>query len=274
MIWADKEPLVYSSARPWADPNFVLPGLRRGEVGILAAAGATGKSYILQTMCMSIAAGVQIFGFLPVKKPLRTCMINFEDLNDDLCNRGNAILRAYPMLENASLQKNFFSVACPGETLGLIRQTQGESYADLVMKQKVALFCAGYDLLVLDPLSAVFEADENSQRDANMLMQILRQIAMEANVAIIVAHHVSKASMWQQRGNEAAAVRGAGAFIFAARCVMNLSRNDGDSVRLDWTKLNNHAPIPPVVLYRGRHGVLFQPQKMVAYDPALGECYA
>ena len=48
-----------------ADPlplDFVLPGLIRKSVGVLVAAGSTGKSFLAVEACMTIAAGKDIFG--------------------------------------------------------------------------------------------------------------------------------------------------------------------------------------------------------------------
>jgi RecA-family ATPase len=253
----------FNSGKAWIQPQFIIPGVRRGELAVLAAAGATGKSYLGQMMGMSVATGVSVFPFLPVVRPYRVLSLQFEDLPEDVENRGNAILRAYPALDVGSLE-NFFCSACPGESLDLVN-------AESVNSDVVASFISyarDYDLIILDPLTNLWnECDENDAQAAMRLMKVLRRVAVECSAAVLICHHVNKNSLWNKRSDEQSAVRGSGAFVNAPRCVMTMaavpkdeapnSGGDSSAVALAWPKLNNHPLIGPVNLYRGWRGVLF-----------------
>lgn len=247
----------FNSEKPWIQPDFILPGVRKGEIAVLAAAGASGKSYLSQILGMSVATGEQIFPFLPVKRPYKTLFLQFEDLPEDVENRGNAILRAYPDL-NCGALANFHAVAVPGESLDLVTGQETNPRAE----ESFTSYVADFDLIILDPLTNLWaECDENDAMSAMKLMKALRRIAVETNTAVLVCHHVNKNSMFNKRSDEASAVRGSGAFVNAPRCVMTLSapkdeKESGDTI-LSWPKLNNHPIIGPISLYRGWRGVLY-----------------
>lgn len=254
-------PVRFDINKTWTEPQFILPGVRRGELAVLAAAGATGKSYLSQMFCMSVATGVRVFPFLPVETPRRVLLVQMEDLAVDLENRGNAILRAYPRMAVGSLA-NLVAHAIPGESLSFVRTSDsGVPLEDTALVKMFCDVCVDYDLIVLDPLTNLWDAcDENDQRHAMLLMKALRKIAVQSDAAILVCHHVNKNSMFLGRSSEAAAVRGSGAIVNAPRCVMTLASTKEDAqadTLLSWPKLNNHALIAPVPLFRGWRGVLF-----------------
>lgn len=256
----------FNRFEPWKQPDFVIPGVRRGELAILAGAGASGKSYLSQMCAMSLSAGVQIFSFLPVEKPLKVLLLQFEDLREDLTNRGNAVLRAYPELDNKDLNDNFFAAALPGQCMDLVGVVDGAEAVNERAEVELKEFLQGYDLAILDPLTNIWAGcDENDQGVAMQLMMTLRRVAVHSNSAILVCHHVNKASMFLGKSNEAGAVRGSGAIVNAPRCVLTMSpvKDDSGNVKsretvLNWAKLNNHSPIEPQVLYRGYRGVLYE----------------
>lgn len=270
----------FNSSVDWKQPNFVLPGVRRGELAILAAAGASGKSYLSQMWAMSLSAGVQIFSFLPVEKPLKVLLLQFEDLAEDLTNRGNAVLRAYPLLETPALATNLFASALPGESLDLVDTTEtGTGAVNEQVEAELKNFLLGFDLAILDPLTNLWNCcNENDQSAASQLMKALRRVAVASNVAIMVCHHVSKASMFNGKTHEASSPRGSGVFVNSPRCVMTLSpvKDDAGNAKsretsLGWAKLNNHAPIEAQVLYRGYRGVLYEDHMAASLSISLGE---
>ena len=269
----------FNSQTPWKQPDFVLPGVRRGELAILAAAGASGKSYLSQMWAMSLSAGVQIFSFLPAEKPLKVLLLQFEDLTEDLTNRGNAVLRAYPELENRDLNDNFFAAALPGQCMDLVGVVDGAETVNERAEAELKDFLQGYDLAILDPLTNIWSGcDENNQGVAMQLMMTLRRVAVHSNSAILVCHHINKASMFLGKSNEAGAVRGSGAIVNSPRCVLTMSpvKNDFGNINsretsLNWVKLNNHSPIDPRVLYRGYRGVLYEDHMAAALSVSLGD---
>ncbi|NMA23755.1 MAG: AAA family ATPase [Spirochaetales bacterium] len=262
--------VLYNPEDKWTDHEHMLPGVRRGEIAVLAAAGASGKSYLSQIFGMAIASGEPVFSFLPKRsQPRSVVYFQFEDLWVDLYNRGNEILRAYPQMDISPTRMMFQSFAVPGMTLGLV----GEGGVDWDLEEKLKKLWRGKDLVILDPLTNIWSGcDENDQGAVMVLMNSLRRIARESKSAILICHHVNKGALLNKTTSEASAVRGSGAIVNSPRCVMTMATGQSSyETVITWVKLNNHAPISPVTLYRGHKGVLYEDSRQAERSRMAGK---
>lgn len=236
-----------------SEHNFIIPGLEKGDVGIVAAPGGTGKSFLLLEIAMSVALGVTLIPGLTVNYAGYVRVLNFEERLQALKNRLIWICR-------------YFGVDFPSDrllvsslsncTLRLVDRNGNvnREYVSFLKKQ-----AEGMSLLILDPLRMCHFADENDAGAMSALVQVLKDIGEETDAGVLVAHHSSKSSILNGQGNVQQSVRGSSALVDAARLVITLSRpKNGESnlLELSWVKINSHPPIEPVTLMRVAGGVL------------------
>jgi RecA-family ATPase len=242
-------------------PEWIIPGLRAGQVALLAAPGGTGKSFLLLQIAMSVASGQTLIPGLEVKSAGAVCLLNFEDDSFDIRQRGNAILRHFLDLDPSP--ENLYIASMSGNTLSLL-DSRGEISTEDVEWLKEQ--CDGMRLLILDPLSHCHCADENSASMMSKLIQVLKGIGQETGTGIIIAHHTSKASALNGQADLQQSARGSSALVDASRVVMTLHKpKDADSYSLvlTWAKLNGVAPIAPIRLRRTGSGVLVEEEMVV-----------
>lgn len=237
-------------------PEWIIPGLRAGQVALVTAPGGTGKSYLLLEIAMSVASGTTLLPGLEVKTAGKVCLLNFEDDAFDIQQRGNAILRRFSALNPN--EENLFVASMSGRTLSLLN-SRGEIHEKDVLWLKEQ--CKGMSLLILDPLSHLHTADENSASQMSKLVQVLKGVGQETGTGIIISHHTSKASALNGQADLQQSARGSSALVDASRIVMTLHKpKEGDSFTLEltWAKLNGVAPIRPLTLKRTLSGVLVE----------------
>lgn len=242
-------------------PEWIIPGLRAGQVALVTAPGGTGKSYLLLEIAMSVASGTTLLPGLEAKTAGKVCLLNFEDDSFDIQQRGNAILRHFQDLNPS--EENLYVASMSGQTLSLLN-SRGEINEEDVSWLKEQ--CQGMRLLILDPLSHLHTADENSASQMSKLVQVLKGIGGETGTGIMISHHTSKAAVFNGQGDLQQSARGSSALVDAARIVMTLHRpKDADSYSLEltWAKLNGVAPIAPMRLRRTCSGVLVEEEMVV-----------
>lgn len=233
--------------------DFVIPGLESGDVGIVAAPGGTGKSFLLLEIAFSVALGETLLCGVTVKNAGKVRLLNFEEKEKTLRQRMIWICRNFKC--EFPVENLFVSSLsnCVFPLLNRFGKVNTE-YVDALKKQ-----AEGMSLLILDPLRMCHQADENDAGVMATLMQVLKDVGESTGAGVLVAHHSSKASILNGQGNTQQSVRGSSALVDAARLVMTLSRPkdaDGNLLELSWVKINSHPPIKPVILTRVTGGVL------------------
>ena len=246
-------------------PRWIIPGLRAGQVGLLTAPGGTGKSFLLLEIAMSVASGTPLIQGLEPGAPGPVTVLNYEDDDLDIRERGNKILRHWQDLDPA---ENLYVASMSGKVLSLL-DMQGQvndEHVEWLMDR-----CEGMRLVVLDPLSHLHGADENSAPAMSRLVQVLKGIALETQCGILISHHTAKSATLNGMGDLQQSARGSSALVDASRLVMTLTRpkqsedgsQDNRNLTLTWAKLNGIAPIEPAKLLRTSHGVLISdPMRM------------
>lgn len=238
----------FTRSTPKIQPNWILPGLRAGQVGVVAAPGGTGKSFFLTQLAMSVATGYELItGIIPkYAGPVR--LFNFEDDSIDITNRGIDILNEFEMDDDMS--ETLFLHPLAGHRLDLVNR---DGVVDEGAVKWLMDKADGMRLMILDPLSHITSSDENDNALRTLLVQTLKNVAQEKNCAIIVAHHTNKGDADSAQGW----LRGASALVDTSRYVLTMQKyKDSWRLRLQWVKLNGTAPIADMALKREYNGVL------------------
>ncbi|WP_426175006.1 AAA family ATPase [Massilia sp. TWR1-2-2] len=262
--------------------DFVLPGLTAGSVGTVVGAGGVGKTMLLTQLGMAVATGSPAFDnpLTPRSTPARVVLIAAEESSDILRIRLHAIKKWMDLQREKSsastvateseftalLEKNLLLVPAAGQSVSLVNNGATTEFFETLCK-----FCTGARLVLIDPLRRLHDGDENSSSSMTHIVQVLEALARHTGAAVIVAHHVSKASMFNAVTDSAAASRGSSALTDAVRWQANLSgmsetiaRKHGltgqhkSYVCLDFAKANYIAPELPLWLKRLEGGVLTQ----------------
>lgn len=244
--------------------DFVLPGLIAGTVGVLAAPGGAGKSIFALQAAADVATGADTLGIgIAASGPV--LLIAAEDPIPVLGLRLQALMRSLPANAQSLLMSKLDVM--PALTLGIDLYSAGVDWLPLLAERGV-----GCRLIVIDTLSRTHTGDENSRQDAGRVMRHLERLADETGAAVLLLHHVGKASVLNGQGNAQQAVRGASTWVDEARWVAYLHGPSDDDVRalgiveserrryirFGVSKLNYGEPPENCWLKRGAGGLLTQ----------------
>ena len=231
------------------DINWLIEGiLPRSVPGCIAGMGAVGKSYLLLDLAIRIAAGPGISpqyalgGRIP--KRGKVVFITAEDSFDAIHRRINQIVMPGEMagdLQKAKLLDHLYVVPLADTNTGLrpLLINRGGEYmmtdewfelVDQIME------IGGVDLVALDPLQAVVQADVNADPAASSVFwSAVGKLCAESGATSLVTHHMRKEGMREIDGPMAArmAIRGSTGIVDGARWVLALwaaQANDRASV--------------------------------------------
>lgn len=212
--------------------DYVLPGLRAGNVGLLVGQGGAGKSYLCLELGMAIATGrlppwlEECPGeFTP--KAGKVGLLFGEDDDDVIASRAIYAKRAiseYADPEYQSLlSKNVYTYGLVGHDMRISVEDRYEIRDGEFMKS-LEIFCTGKRLVVVDPLARLMDGDENDNRAAGAMMNRLVGIAHRTRCAILIIHHISKGGASKNAESDPddwASARGASALTTSVRFQLN-----------------------------------------------------
>lgn len=177
--------------------DFVLPGLRLGNSGILASPGGVGKSYFILQAAIQIASGVQFMNF--DTKQGNVVYVSIEDDKDALHSRFNAIVEKF--LPNEADREKIFSnliIHCP---------TPGE--IDLISKPEwLETACYQARLLIIDTMRLAHTGDENDPVQMAKFVAQLTSYARDHQTSIALLAHSTKSSALNGQAELAQSLRG------------------------------------------------------------------
>lgn len=237
--------------------DFVLPGLIRQSVGVLVAAGSTGKSFFAIQACMSIAAGRDLFGlfggseivagpvaYLALEDPLDVFWHRIYGIAEYLRKHRthDEYIHTIEAMRHIHLHGLYGHGYRPMDHEDLTPSAHFKQTISHVKKQ-------GARLVVVDTYSRFLSGQsETDNAIASTLVALLEQLCKEANTSVLIIHHTNKMSQFAgEQGNQGAA-RGASALTDNARYQMNM-----------WTMPSADAE---------RHGVLPDDRKQYVFAEA------
>ena len=240
------------------------PILIRGIVAMIAAAGGTGKTFLLQQLANAMAAGT---GLGPLKaaagNEFNVLMLCGED-PQEVVNR-----RLWNVSRGTGTFPQTLHIASTVGRLGPLMKLDGNNPAKAPafhwLRETIQNH-TGLDLLILDPKSRWYGLDENSNDHATQWIGCLESLATEFNITILFSHHVSKAADGKM---ESGMNRGASAITDGVRWQAGMTRmsdatgkrygitDTRNYVEFDITKTNYAAGLPSrFVFERTENGTL------------------
>ena len=235
------------------EQHQTIKGLPIGEVGLLVAPGATGKSYFVLNLILS-SCGLT-YNHL-IEKPLKTLYVSLEDRLEDIQRRLYAYKKALnitqEILENTELD---FKVIENKSTDRLIEK--GVSQKDNLFFQELNLIIADekYELVIIDTLIKSYTGfEENNNADMAMVLSHFNTMAINNQCSILLLHHTNKSAVNPNADINQSISRGASSLVDNARFVLSLSKNEDDTgIICQSVKTNFSAPTSSEYIrsYRG-----------------------
>ena len=179
---------------PTPTQDEVIPGLARGEVGILAGEPGIETTWLSMSMAIWTSLGLPLFGgLLPACAEQRRIMfVTCEEGRERIKKRMAKLLRGgYTTDELKRIQQNVLIEVVKGTEWNedLIDK---DGFEDKNMRNWLISRAQGIDLLIVDPLARLIKVGEDNAAAATMAIEILEKIAQRAGCALIITHHVSK----------------------------------------------------------------------------------
>lgn len=234
-----------------------------GKVGMLAAAGAAGKTMALIELALAVATGREWLDTYTTPNPGHVLLALGEEDLEEVRRRIYAAARLMRLTDEQrrTAAERIVVLALAGSRLALT-DDHGETTA-VFRELQARLHASSHEwrLIVLDPLSRFAGKDaEVDNHAATACVETLEVLAQTpGKPTVLVAHHTTKASRSADGdASSAAAARGASALTDGVRWVANLEpdRSLPDRLRLTITKTNYSLGAPALTLVRDDGGAL------------------
>jgi len=229
LAWGNALDGIDIPLRPW----LVKELLMYQYITVLIGGGGMGKSTFTLVLAAHMAVGQSFMGY-PATAPTRSIVYNAEDDLTEQSRKLLAICLLY-RLDYYAVRKNILLIssedwpitfAYKSNNQVMINEPHIKALIDMARDTDIGM-------VGLDPAVELHNLDENNPTDMKSFMSVLRRIAREANVAVVLGHHTSK-GVAADTGN-AEKSRGSTAITNAARIVAMLSpptKEDMDALRL------------------------------------------
>ena len=222
-----------------------------GNVTLLSGDGATGKSLLALQLAVAVATSGHWIGLRP--EPGRALYVSAEDEIEELHRR---LARIVPKLETLG-QLTFVPLAgkdavlsAPGRD-GLLKPTPiYTALRHIVAKHRPAL-------LVLDTLADLFGGDEIKKVHVRQFLNMLRGLAIEFDVTVLLLSHPSQAGLSSgsgMSGNMAWSNSVRSRLYFERRVNKFDGSEDDADIRVLTTKKANRAAAGSKIVVRWRDG--------------------
>lgn len=251
-IWIDADGWSEQDIAPraWIAPGYLI----RGAVTVLSGPGSAGKSSIAVAWSIALALARPWHRFKPTGA-MRVFNYNTEDDGTEQRRRMSAALRQFDAFP-ADLAGQVVRIG-PNGTGTLLRRDpiSGRLAFTAAMRALETLISEQRpDVLILDPLVELHDAEENDNTALRAIMAKFRSLAIEYKLALVLIHHARKGS--GSAAGDPDSLRGASSIVGAARVVLTVLTMDEDQAgklgippkdraryfRVDGAK-SNYAPI-------------------------------
>lgn len=180
----------------------------KDTVSLVSAGGGVGKSFLLLQAAMRMVRDEKLKVFMWLSEdPLGLSRSRFEMIAKQILETSVSIF-----------EKNLHIAGADAETIHFLEESRGSiSISSKFYQFKRVL--SSYDVIILDPLIAMFGADENNNAHARMFINLFTRWATKEKKTIIFIHHGTKNSSQS---------RGASAFVDAVRLVYRVEHIKDD----------------------------------------------
>lgn len=260
------EPLITFRHPDYGDQLF----LAKGRVGLLAAAGGTGKSYALIQLALAIATGTHWLGRYHVAKKGRVLLALAEEDIAEMRRRIWAAARVFGRGDEAAymlseVARHVVPLPLMGQDVALLTRDCEPSAWHRTLVERLSA-TGPWRAIILDPLSRwggpEIETDAHAATRVIQLLEVLTKL--DGDPSVIVAHHTNKSALSEDgAARTQAVVRGHSALVDGARWVGFLESikphdKSTNRARLKLSVVKtNYGPKPePLELKRANGGTL------------------
>lgn len=224
---------VTVNATPYVyrDPTTIKPrewvygrSIQRGHLRAVVAQGAAGKTILSVGEALAMVTGRNLLGQEVPGGPKRVWLWNLEDDAEELSRIIQAACKHWDISAADIGGRLFVDSALDGAILKLATSTAAEGFMinrPLVAALTDEMIARGIDYLHVDPFVSSHSANESDNMEVDAIAKEWALVGKNANAAIGLAHHVSKAGAAEAT---ALSARGAVALINACRSVLVLNR--------------------------------------------------
>jgi hypothetical protein len=225
------EKLVVATPYQWLDPATIPPrrwvygrSIQRGHLRAVVAQGAAGKTILSVGEALAMVTGRNLLGQEVPGGPKRVWLWNLEDDREELSRIIQAACKHWSISAADLDGRLFVDSALDGAILKLATSTGS---AGLVINRPLVaaltdeMKARGIDYLHVDPFVSSHAANESDNMEIDAIAKEWALVAKNADAAVGVAHHVSKAGAAEAT---ALSARGAVALVNACRSVLTLNR--------------------------------------------------
>jgi len=264
------------------DPDYVLPAFMRGDVGILSAAGGTGKSFWMLQASFQVAAcgycDYDLSGASVSHKDSKigsVLYVSLEDSQYQVMRRLKSIRKHWKSDSESNdwlddLGEDFFHILPLVGTGAVLIDAEHQATAFYDAIVEYAQTMNDCRLIVIDTLRRSHDCDENNNGAMSAVLRQFERMAAQTNAAVLLIHHEGKGSLNDSEAGTAAS-RGASAITDNARWHMRLQRMtkhdaerrgiESDELRRKWIRVSNEKAnygeeMAEAWLMRGEAGVL------------------
>lgn len=191
-----------------------------GEQTILFGSAGVGKSWIALELAVYISNGAEAFGFPTTKA--RVGIVSME-LDGRFLQKRLRVIR-----DTTSLALDNIAILChpmlKRHHVDLARADEAERLRRWVAAEKI-------ECLMLDPLSKVHSADENSNAEMALVLAALADVRQETGCSTLIVHHDRKAPSGgrdrNSQENDNDAMRGASVLNTDAKTTIRVGKTKG-----------------------------------------------
>jgi len=213
-----------------------------GMLGLFYGAPGLGKSWLALLLAASLASGRKWVGLETPPEPKTVGIVTLELDDSQLWKRFAAVVGAYDLDPDDGALERVRTISTDDLPRGL--DLRDEDHLQALMRWSEPL-----DLLILDPLSRMHSAVENSAEEMGSVLGKLDRLRHETQTAVLVVHHSRKA------GEAGPSPRGSSRLESDSQLRMLLRESRGE-LQLKVEK-SNFAPLPdPIWLRQVETGVL------------------
>ncbi|MDQ2973963.1 MAG: AAA family ATPase, partial [Acidobacteriota bacterium] len=230
--------------------EYIIYGLCRGDVGMLQAVTNYGKSTLLRNLAVALACGKAFMTLADTGKPLRVLLLDYETAFSRYVQDLNRMTTSLGGGSQALVKQNLHCYVAKKRNSPYLNLSEPDHFSRLVAEA----LAFQPDIIIVDTVTAGFSIkNENDNSEiTNAVMKPLTQLAVEANAALLFAHHIGKIGSEEGgQSNGSYRARGASAFegMAAASIQLDAKKNaEGNRVLvLDYKKIKDEQK-PSLVL--------------------------
>lgn len=171
---------------PPPPPDFVLPGLRLGSVGMLSGPGGIGKSMLALQIAIDVSCGSNLAG-LSVGSQGRVLLLNAEDPRDEISRRMWSAGQRLSDDERSLSDQNLNIISLCESDVDLM----SAAWQHLIQSKAL-----GMRLVIVDTLRALHKLNERTPEEMLSVMEYFRALCDRCKTSVLILHRFHPGHAW------------------------------------------------------------------------------